>query len=307
MARGNLLASLVSFLLILNASGELSVTFTVINKCSETVWPGMLSMAGISPPLDITGFVLPKNESRIVNVPKSWLGRLWGRTHCSQDSRGNFSCITGDCGSGKVACTGGDAKPPATLAEFALTFGDRGIDFYDVSLADGFNLPMLVVPEGGTSGSCGATGCAVNLNDVCLNDLKVTGPDGNRVGCNSACGAFGEPQYCCTGAYANRTTCKPSSYSEFFKNGCPRAYSYAQDDETSTFTCTSANYVITFCPPLLPTSKKDTKNQEPAGGGQRPSSSSSIGVSCSQFLAGAVSLFILLLSSSAIWKSFLID
>ncbi|KAI3840568.1 hypothetical protein MKX03_018102 [Papaver bracteatum] len=123
----------------------------------------------------------------------------------------------------------------------------------------------------------------MNLNDVCLNGLKVTDPDGNHVGCNSACGAFGEPRYCCTGAYANRTTCKPSSYSEFFKNDCPRAYSYALDDETSTFTCNSANYVITFCPPLLPTS-------EPAGGGQSPdavgaSSSSSMGVSCSQFLS----------------------
>ncbi|KAI3950899.1 hypothetical protein MKW92_005430 [Papaver armeniacum] len=272
MARGNLLAALISFLLILNASGVLPITFTVINKCSETIWPGMLSRSRISPPLNTTGFALQKNESRIVN-----------------HSRGNFSCITGDCGSGKVACSGGDAKPPATLAEFALTFGDLGIDYYDVSLADGFNLPMLVVPEGGTSGNCSATGCAVNLNDVCLNDLKVTDRDGNPSHSIVA------PVHMQIALHA-----KPSSYSEFFKNGCPRAYSYAQDHETSTFTCTSSNYVITFCP----TSKNDTKNPEPAGGGQNPdavgaSSSSSMGASCWQLLSGAISLFFLL-SSSAI-------
>uniref|UniRef100_J3LCG7 Phytocyanin domain-containing protein n=1 Tax=Oryza brachyantha TaxID=4533 RepID=J3LCG7_ORYBR len=36
----------------------------------------------------------------------------------------------------------------------------------------------------------------------------------------------------------------------FFKNACPRAYSYAYDDATSTFTCTGGDttYAITFCP-----------------------------------------------------------
>ncbi|KAI3952577.1 hypothetical protein MKW92_037093 [Papaver armeniacum] len=319
MARGNLLVALISILLILNVSGVLSVTFTTINKCSQTVWPGILSSAGISP-LDTTGFALQKDESRIVTVPTSWSGRLWGRTHCSQDSTGKFSCISGDCGSGKVECSGGGATPPATLAEFTLN-GANGLDFYDVSLVDGYNLPMLVVPEGGTGGNCSTTGCVVNLNDVCPNDLKVTSEDGSHVACKSACEAFGDPQYCCSGAYGNPNTCKPSSYSEFFKNACPRAYSYAYDDGTSTFTCASASYVITFCPPLS-TSKKATKYPEAAelplynstmtylGGGESledggVSSSSAMRVSPVQFLGGAVSLFILLSSStsSAFWRS----
>uniref|UniRef100_J3LCH0 Thaumatin-like protein n=1 Tax=Oryza brachyantha TaxID=4533 RepID=J3LCH0_ORYBR len=42
----------------------------------------------------------------------------------------------------------------------------------------------------------------------------------------------------------------PSPYSRFFKDACPRAYSYAYDDATSTFTCAGGDtsYDIVFCP-----------------------------------------------------------
>ncbi|KAL0358816.1 UNVERIFIED_CONTAM: Pathogenesis-related thaumatin-like protein 3.5 [Sesamum angustifolium] len=33
-----------------------------------------------------------------------------------------------------------------------------------------------------------------------------------------------------------------------FKRACPRAYSYAYDDGTSTFTCKASEYAIMFCP-----------------------------------------------------------
>lgn len=137
--------------------------------------------------------------------------------------------------------------PPATLAEFTLN-GAGGLDFYDVSLVDGYNLAMTVAPQGaGTGGNCTTTGCLVDLNPGCPSELKVLASD-EGVACKSACDAFGDPQFCCSGAYATPDTCKPSSYSEFFKNECPKAYSYAYDDGTSTFTCASADYVITFCP-----------------------------------------------------------
>ncbi|KAK1283199.1 Thaumatin-like protein 1 [Acorus calamus] len=53
----------------------------------------------------------------------------------------------------------------------------------------------------------------------------------------SACVAFGDPKYCCTGAYGGPGTCKPTNYSRVFKNACPLAYSYAYDDSSSIFTC----------------------------------------------------------------------
>ena len=212
------------------------------------MWPGILSNAGVSP-LSTTGFVLQSGKSTPVTAPAGWGGRFWGRTLCSQDSAGKFSCVTGDCGSGKLECAGSGAKPPATLAEFTLD-GAGGLDFFDVSLVDGYNVPMLVVPNGGSGGgNCSATGCVEDLNGACPSELKVMSEDGKEgVACKSACEAFGSPQYCCSGAYGTPDTCKPSSYSQIFKSACPRAYSYAYDDKTSTFTCANADYTITFCP-----------------------------------------------------------
>lgn len=143
-----------------------------------------------------------------------------------------------------MECNGAGAIPPATLAEFTIGSGGQQ-DFYDVSLVDGFNLPMIVDTSGGT-GSCASTGCVTDLNRQCPAELRAN--DGEA--CNSACGAFGRPEYCCSGEYGSPTTCRPSAYSEMFKAACPKSYSYAYDDPTSTFTCSGANYMVTFCPSL---------------------------------------------------------
>ncbi|KAK8716808.1 hypothetical protein V6N13_044105 [Hibiscus sabdariffa] len=267
-------------------SGARSSTFTVVNKCSYTVWPGVLSSAGI-PPLSPTGFILQPGESTSINVPTSWSGRLWGRTLCTKDSSGKFSCLTGDCGSSTVECSGAGAIPPATLAEFTLN-GAAGLDFYDVSLVDGYNLPMMVVPHGGTGGNCSSAGCAADLNGDCPLELKVV--DGSEgVACNSACNAFGNPQYCCSGAYSTPNTCKPSSYSEYFKTACPTAYSYAYDDGTSTFTCAGADYVITFCPTPSTSIKSSNPTAVDVSAGSGPASPSAL-------IAGALTTL------AAIWQ-----
>ncbi|CAK7334259.1 unnamed protein product [Dovyalis caffra] len=263
MAWSQLFISLFFLSSLLIFSGGYSSTFTIINKCNYQVWPGILSGAG-TPQLPTTGFVLQPGESNSISFPPSWSGRLWGRTLCTQDSTsGKFSCQTGDCGSPTLECSGGGAAPPATLAEFTLN-GANGLDFYDVSLVDGYNLPMLITPQSGKGGNYTATGCVVDLNNACPNELKVVdGGNGENLACKSACDAFGDPKYCCSGAYATPDTCKPSSYSQFFKNACPRAYSYAYDDGTSTFTCAGADYVITFCP-------APTTSQKSANGQQNP-------------------------------------
>lgn len=175
---------------------------------------------------------------------------MWTRTGCSNDSAtGKFSCLSGDCGTGQVACLGTGGKPPATLAEFTLN-GAGGNDFYDVSNVDGFNAPVSVVAIGGTRG-CNSTACPADINAVCPSELKATAPDGSVVGCKSACEAFQTDEYCCRGAFGSPDTCKPSNYSMIFKTACPQAYSYAYDDKTSTFTCAGATaYTLTFCPTI---------------------------------------------------------
>lgn len=258
MSRVSILLSFfaLSFVFI---PGVLAASFTLTNNCEYTVWPGVLAGAGTAP-MSPTGFALAKGESKTIPAPSGWSGRFWGRTLCSEDSSGKFSCATGDCGSGKLECAGSGAVPPATLAEFTLN-GANGLDFYDVSLVDGYNLPMMVAPQSG-SGNCSITGCVFDLNGICPSELKVLSSDGSEnVACKSACEAFGDPKYCCSGEYGNPNTCKPSSYSELFKHACPRAYSYAYDDGTSTFTCASADYLITFCPPT--TSQKSANTGRP--------------------------------------------
>jgi hypothetical protein len=233
-------------------AGVRSRSFIITNNCAYTVWPGILSGAG-SAALDSTGFELGPGQSQTLSAPAGWSGRMWGRTLCSADGvTGKFACVTGDCGSGRVDCAGGGAAPPASLAEFTLD-GSGGMDFYDVSLVDGYNLPLLVAPQGAApGGNCAPTGCMVDLNGACPADLRVTAAasSGGGVACRSACEAFGSAQYCCSGDYGNPNTCKPTAYSQFFKNACPRAYSYAYDDATSTFTCGGGgtDYTITFCP-----------------------------------------------------------
>ncbi|TVT99211.1 hypothetical protein EJB05_55426 [Eragrostis curvula] len=109
--------------------------------------------------------------------------------------------------------------------------------------------------------SCGALACvlivlaisvggAVSKSFTIANNCEYTVWPGILSSAGSACEAFGSAQYCCNGEYGNPGTCKPSSYSQFFKNACPRAYSYAYDDATSTFTCAGGDtsYAITFCP-----------------------------------------------------------
>lgn len=225
-------------------AGISGATFTLVNRCQYIVWPGILSNAG-SNGLDATGFELPPGGSRSFQAPPGWSGRFWGRTGCAFDpTTGQGTCQTGDCGSNQIQCNGATAKPPATLAEFTIGSGTTQ-DFYDVSLVDGYNLPMTVEAIGG-SGTCLSTGCVTDLNQRCPSELRF----GSGEACRSACEAFGKPEYCCSGAYGSPDTCKPSIYSEIFKSACPRSYSYAYDDATSTFTCTAADYTITFCPSL---------------------------------------------------------
>ncbi|CAO2038473.1 unnamed protein product [Urochloa humidicola] len=276
-------------ILIVSVSGELAVhegvssrTLTITNHCGHTVWPGILSSSGSSA-LESTGFALEPGQSRSVPAPHGWSGRLWGRTHCAADAAGKFSCATGNCGSGHLECAGHGAKPPATLAEFTFD-GHGGLDFYDVSLVDGYNLPMLVEPRHGHGAAAGpncvVTGCVMDLNAACPAELRVAGSsDGGRaVACRSACEAFGSAEHCCHGEHGNPNTCWPTAYSQFFKKSCPRAYSYAYDDATSTFTCAGGgtSYAITFCPST--TSVKSVGTDAASVSGGRVGSSSSLRV-----------------------------
>ncbi|XP_020535370.2 LOW QUALITY PROTEIN: thaumatin-like protein 1b [Jatropha curcas] len=247
------LAILLLFYFTFLFYGVHSAIITISNNCAYKVWAAVRTL-GNGPQLSTTGFELPTKATQSVNVPARFNGRLWGRTGCSTNSTGKFICATGDCGSGQISChDAGGIILPVTLVEITLAEeGRQGYyDYYDISLVDGFNVPVSISPRGGSGNTCITASCARDVNSDCPNDLAVKGQDGNSViGCKNACQAFNQPEYCCTESFNTPDTCKkPTNYSMFFKDRCPQAYSYATDYLTSTFSCTSgANYDITFCP-----------------------------------------------------------
>ncbi|XP_047335432.1 thaumatin-like protein 1b [Impatiens glandulifera] len=226
-----------------------SATFTVHNNCPYTIWPALLTSSG--PAASTTGFELPSQATSTINAPAPWSGRIWARFQCSNNNR--FNCQSGDCGSNQIPCNGRGGAPPATLIEFTLA-GGGNLDFYDVSIVDGFNLPVMVTPRDG----CPSTSCPVDINTACPDELAVYDNKGGKIGCKSACLRFGTSEYCCSGDHGTPKTCPPSNYSKYFKSKCPQAYSYAYDDKSSTFTCPNGgDYSITFCP-ISPPRKSST-------------------------------------------------
>jgi hypothetical protein len=139
---------------------SMAMTFTISNYCSHPIWPGTLAGSGTSQ-LSTTGFRLEPGQTVQLAAPVGWSGRIWARTGCVFDADGAGVCQTGDCG-GRMECRGSGATPPATLFEVTLGQGG-GQDFYDVSLVDGYNLPVVAIPRA-RQGACNATGCMADLN-----------------------------------------------------------------------------------------------------------------------------------------------
>ena len=79
-------------------------------------------------------------------------GRFWPMTGCNFNSSNECAsgrcCDTGGCksssGFGLQCTSSGDS--PTTVAEFTLQTGQNN-DFYDVSLIDGFNVPVEMKTE----------------------------------------------------------------------------------------------------------------------------------------------------------------
>ncbi|PFH53477.1 hypothetical protein AMATHDRAFT_45362 [Amanita thiersii Skay4041] len=209
------------------------------------------------------------------DVPNNWkAGRIWGRRNCDfSQNPGPNSCLDGGCNGG-LECDPrtGTGVPPVSLAEWTLQ-GDGNKDFYDVSLVDGYNLPMRITNNKG----CPVADCPVDLGPNCPDPLQ--GPfdsNGFPVGCKSACqanldGNAGEVEdgshayianspiadsaNCCSGSHNTPQTCPSSgvAFYSYFKDNCPNSYAYAYDESSGTalWTCDSglqADYTLTFCP-----------------------------------------------------------
>ncbi|KAI0672089.1 thaumatin-like protein [Trametes maxima] len=237
-------------------------TFTVTNSCPFTIWCMFTDLsAGTAVPNFPTGWVAPPSNSVSFSVPDNWkAGRIWGRRDCDFTITTGATCLDGWCNGGLLCDpTTGTGVPPATVAEWTLQ-GDGNRDFYDVSLVDGYNLPMAIT----NSANCPVADCPVDLGPNCPAPIK--GPfdsTGFPVGCKSACAANldGNPTdsaNCCSGSHSTAATCPASGvqYYDYFKGNCPNSYAYAYDESSNTalWTCDSeknADYTLTFCPCVI--------------------------------------------------------
>ncbi|KAI0522209.1 thaumatin family protein [Xylaria bambusicola] len=274
-----------------------AIPLIVTNNCPEVLWPGIASQAGDAP--ESHGFELGPGKSKHLTVGPTWAGRVWGRTNCTVGDD-TATCQTGDC-LGKLDCVFGGTAP-ATLAEFNLAGGITGDQtFYDISLVDGYNLPLGIVyhpaenttfiPPNLVNPTCIATAGFLSapsqtgltytnvtypmpyqptltnhqLSDWCPWDLQVFPPDKPGDGiypypddniqrpifdpCLSSCALNHKPKDCCTGKYNDPEICKPGIYSKYAKYVCPDAYSFAFDDQASTFIIPmGGGWEVVFCP-----------------------------------------------------------
>jgi hypothetical protein len=201
----------------------------VINNCKSTL------KIGHSVDVDYYGPVIdvPVGGSHTYKLPINWSGRIWGRTNC-----GGQNCYKTGMGSS-----------PASLAEFH--FLESGKVFYDISFVAGFNLPIVVEPVKKVSIDfaddrlCRTSRCTT-LPD-CPAGFETYDDNGKISGCLSACTKFNTDEYCCTGHYLDPKICTTNSYASAVEAVCPDVYSYAFDDDTSVYMCTSNAYTVTYC------------------------------------------------------------
>lgn len=216
------------------ALSQANKEISVKNNCPTTITVGVLTN-GVSSGAPEMSFDLTQGASNSFSKPDAWGGRVWGRYMCS-----------GSAGKDLSQCGVPGASNPASLAEFFFN-GVGGKDFYDISLVDGFNIPMNIVPSGGAppSGySCGSPKCHITS---CPKEFSVLDSTGNVISCQSDCSKTGSAQDCCTGAHSTPDACKASQNAAAVKQACPDAYSFAYDDQDSTYECAAESFTVNFC------------------------------------------------------------
>ncbi|CAH0564874.1 unnamed protein product [Brassicogethes aeneus] len=103
----------------------------------------------------LSGIQLPPKGKSILDLPENWQGKISG---CSE------------------LCDG-----PKTVADLTLS---PTLDQYDVSLSNGFNIPIKVIPVHG--GKCKAAVCASRkINKICPLESQVKNTLGEVVACKN--------------------------------------------------------------------------------------------------------------------------
>ncbi|CAL1150507.1 unnamed protein product [Cladocopium goreaui] len=267
------------------------------NACqSEPVWIAHMAGQGIGPDLQnvkieansMWDFVTPSNLSST---------RYWPKFRC--DDRGN-GCLIGESG-GPVQACGQEGCAPPVDTKFEATFGvqaeacngeQKGCDWVDISLVDGFTVPF----ELSIHGTCyNGSGTLIQdsqkhidcsgldlyhcpaFEDVAGDTVDLRATMGGKVlGCYSPCSKMTLRQwdndlavgrspkdhdllpYCCPTPPVSPEECKAgpirsTEYVQTLKRMCPGVYGFAYDDGMGLLRCdSSTKYLFTVGCPKTP-------------------------------------------------------
>ncbi|WVN88007.1 uncharacterized protein L203_103205 [Cryptococcus depauperatus CBS 7841] len=252
-----------------------SRTITVNNKCSSPLYIAVAGQGGsitkVGGGSQPAGWLQKPGEFSF-GVPEGWHdARVWARTGC-EETGNSLKCVIGGCpGEDTVECSGTKfGTAGATLAEFTL---DRNnMDAYDVSIVDGYNLPMEITASD-TKCPKGSCGVETDILGACDPSLVFPQNKDKIYSCNSACGNLVQFQHgsstdlmsadpndspvCCRkGSVTVPHTDCPNTYIPFYKvmkQMCRDAYVYSDDDmyQDAVFACSNSGkptYTVTFCP-----------------------------------------------------------
>lgn len=139
----------------------LSHQFTFYNNCTEDIWVAILG----NPGFEIVaqgGFHMARAGPPItLPIPVGWEGRVWARPACHFEADGacnppyapccaSGSCLMADGRFGLYCAESGLA--PTSLIEMSLDNASPmgPYDVYDVSLVDGWSIPLGIYPVPGT-------------------------------------------------------------------------------------------------------------------------------------------------------------
>jgi hypothetical protein len=218
-----------------------------INECDQPVWAGASGEEDPAGAFDAVSWLDPQ-ACLAVTVREAISARAFGRTACIDD----VCAADGNAGRG-------------TLVQLNLPL--EGTDVYDVSLVDGFNVPMAMIPVATsypTSEPCRAASCAADLTVVCPEALLRYDDQDQVAYCASPCQACTEAcpdcndcadlagpacagcselaDLCCTGQ-----ACQANEHTMLWKSLCPDAITYP--DDASARACTQrTDFDIVFCP-----------------------------------------------------------
>src|SRR5271167_3232320 len=82
---------LLVFAMLVPIGGAFAAQFTVVNKCTYTVFPGIFPAT-----YQNGGWQMAPGSSVNFTLDSGWIGRIWGRTNCNSASPAQ--CSTGQCG-----------------------------------------------------------------------------------------------------------------------------------------------------------------------------------------------------------------